>query len=354
METQIVLELPSGPGNPRNSEGSFFATGDNQLHYLYTRYNGTGCEDHAAADLVMRTSADNGKTWDSADRVVVRNDAMNVMSVSVLRLQDGRLALVYVRKQAATDFFCDCRPVIRFSTDEAKTWSDPQYCIHIPGYFVVNNDRLVQLSTGRLLLPTALHRYRDDGTLDSRGIVFFYYSDDAGATWREAPEWILPPQSAQTGLQEPGVVELSDGRLMAWMRTDQGCQYKAFSVDGGLHWSSAIPAPEFPSSTSPLSLKRHSGNRMLYAVWNDYSPYWRQQRLDSSWGRTPLVMACSSTDGATWHSQLKLEDDPACGYCYIAMYFTADALLLGYCCGGQGTEVLQDSRLRRISLVLHN
>lgn len=343
MKSQIVLELPSGPGNPRNSEGAFLPAKDGKLHYFYTRYNGDSWDDHASADIVMRTSGDGGRSWSTSERTVVVNDAMNVMSVSALRLQNGREALVYLRKRKATDFFCDCRPMIRFSDDDGETWSEPRDCIATPGYFVVNNDRLVQLSTGRLLLPAALHR-------DSRGIVFFHYSDDNGATWQEAPDWILPPQHSNTGLQEPGVVELPDGRLLAWMRTDRGCQYKAFSADGGLHWSPAVPAPEFPSPESPLSCKRCPGNQMLYAVWNDHSAYWQQERRPSSWGRTPLVLACSSTNGATWHSQTRLESDPECGYCYIAMHFTADALLLGYCCGGRETAVLQNSRIRRIVL----
>jgi len=52
MET--VLELLSGPGNPRNSEGSFVALKDGRILYVYTHYNGASWHDHASADLASR------------------------------------------------------------------------------------------------------------------------------------------------------------------------------------------------------------------------------------------------------------------------------------------------------------
>ena len=41
---------------------------------------------------------------------------------------------------------------------KAARWSKAVRCIPAPGYFVLNNDRVVQLSTGRLVLPAAFHR----------------------------------------------------------------------------------------------------------------------------------------------------------------------------------------------------
>ena len=43
------------------------------------------------------------------------------MSVSLLRLRDGAIALFYLRKNALDD----CRMVLRLSTDEGKTWGSP-------------------------------------------------------------------------------------------------------------------------------------------------------------------------------------------------------------------------------------
>lgn len=74
-----------------------------------------------------------------------------------------------------------------------------------------------------------------------------FYSDDEGACWSEAPQRLYPEPDNQSGFQEPGVVELSDGAVMQWCRTDCGCQYKAFSRNGGLSWSPVVPARSFPA-----------------------------------------------------------------------------------------------------------
>ena len=360
MET--VLELFSGPGNPRNSEGSFVALRDGRILYVYTRYNGTSWADHASADLASRESRDGGRTWSGTDRIVLANEgSANIMSVSLLRLQDERIALLYLRKDVQADGSTTCLPWLRFSCDEAQTWSAPQRAVHFPGYCVVNNDRLAPLSSGRLLIPIGFHRYtayrkeNDYGvTIDGRSVACFQYSDDSGATWQEAPQWVYPAVgSSRSGLQEPGVVELRDGRVMAWFRTDQGCQYKAFSADLGMTWSAAVPAPEFLSPTAPLSMRRCPRDGRLLAVWCDHSPYWKFVRdAQVSWGRTPLALAWSDDDGRSWGDHQLLETDPAAGFCYTAIHFTADAILLGYCCGGKarGTGILQDSRLVRIPL----
>jgi hypothetical protein len=70
----------------------------------------------------VAAQATGGGPWTSHDEVVIENEAeINVMSVSLNRLQGGRIGLLYLRKNSLTD----CRPVIRFSDDEAGSWSKP-------------------------------------------------------------------------------------------------------------------------------------------------------------------------------------------------------------------------------------
>ena len=117
---------------------------DRGLCLIYTHFTGGGGDD-AAADLAMRISQDRGQTW-SDDRIVVRHaGGLNVMSVSLLRLANGDIALFYLHKTSKED----CRPLMCVSTDEAETWSEPTVCITDEvGYYVLNNDRAVQ-STSR-------------------------------------------------------------------------------------------------------------------------------------------------------------------------------------------------------------
>lgn len=353
----MAFMLKHGENNPRNSEGSFVRLADGKILFIYTRYRGDySSRDHAAADLVRRISADDGETWSEAE-IVVENPARNVMSASLLRLADGRIALVYLVKSdiAGHPGFIDCRPVIRFSSDEAASWSDPVEIVGIPPvYLEVANDRLVQLSSGRLIVPISQKPYLKSVALDA-GSVFFCFSDDGGSTWRRSATVLYPPPWLERGFEEPGVVELADGRIMAWCRTASGCQWKCFSSDGGETWSEMIPAPEFKSPLSPLSMKRHPQTGELWAVWNDHAPE-RAVHFDP-WpggkGRTPLMLARSCDEGATWIDHQALETAPDCGYAYTAMFFTGkDRLLLAYCCGGKSDcdVMLQDSCIRIVEI----
>jgi sialidase-1 len=247
---------------------------------------------------------------------------------------------------------------MRTSADETATWGEPLPCIPAPGYFVVNNDRVVQLGSGRLVAPAAYHRAKHDGegwrdeSVDNRGIVLFFLSDDAGKTWRESRDWLAFPGKCPSGLQEPGVIERRDGALWGWCRTEAGWQYETESHDGGETWS--VPRQSrFRSPCAPLSVKRMPGTGHLLAVWNDHSAVAAHRPTDwksSSWGRTPLTLALSRDDGRSWETVGDIETDPARGFCYTAIHFTDDALLLAYCCGGGKTGVLQDSVIRRVPL----
>ena len=348
--------LKHGADNPRNSEGSFVRLADGRLLLIYTRYRGESFHDHSTADLVQCFSADDGETW-SKPEIVVANPAINVMSVSLLRLADGRIAFLYLIKSGIPGYpnHVDCRPWIRFSADEAATWSDPVEIIGLPpAYVEVANDRLVQLSNGRLLVPISQEPYLKSGAFDA-GTVFFCFSDDGGSTWQRSATVLYPPPWLKRGFQEPGAIELADGRIMAWCRTTSGSQWKCFSSDGGETWSEMIPAPEFKSPISPLSMKRHPETGDLWAVWNDYAPQ-RAVHFDpwrGGMGRTPLVLARSRDEGATWSDHMSLESDPRHGYSYTAMFFLGgDRLLLEYCCGGLPDcgIMLQDSCVRIVEL----
>src|SRR5215469_2852757 len=121
----LIQLLPPGPGNPRNTEGSFITLRDGRILFAYSHFSGGG-GDNDAATIKGRYSADGGLTWNETDIPIVdREGDMNVMSVSFLRLRDGRIALFYLRKNSISD----CRPYLRYSRDEAKTWSEPTLCI---------------------------------------------------------------------------------------------------------------------------------------------------------------------------------------------------------------------------------
>ena len=348
----VVLELDPSENNPRNSEGAFITLQDGTIMFAYTRYYG-GSADHSKADIVGRYSTDGGNTWTEKDQVLVKNDArQNVMSVSLLRLQDGRIALFYLKKNGLHD----CRLVMKTSSDEGKSWTDAILTIPAPGYFVVNNDRVVQLKSGRIIVPTAYHRRKGEDTqdmksFDGRATAIYFISDNSGKTWRESKSlWTLPVAST-SGLQEPGIIELNDGRLFSWARTDQGCQYGMWSFDDGDVWSPPQPT-QFRSPNSPLSMKRIPSNNYLLAIWNDHSGrFILHSTQPETAKRTPLVSAVSSDEGKTWKHFKQIESNPAEGYCYTAIHFVDDSVLLAYCAGDVETKgCLNRLRIRKVKL----
>jgi sialidase-1 len=354
--SRSVLELPPGPGNPRNSEGTFLALRDGRILFIYSRFIGNASSDSAKAQLAARVSADAGDTW-SGDTVIAtpgEDDAMNVMSVSLVRLGNGDIGLFYLLRRS----WHDLRMFVRRSTDEGRTWSAPVVCMPEAGYYVVNNDRVIRLSTGRLVIPAAHHVSLDptrnvSAAVEWRGVARFFLSDDDGRTWRVAPgSCQLPVVHTRSGLQEPGVVELPDGQLWGWARTDLGRQYEMTSADGGEHWTAALPS-RFTSPNSPLSIKRIPGANRLLAVWNPAPGYETRVLVSPGGDRTPLVLATGTGPATGWMPARLLDgaEDPTAGFCYTAMHFTADSVLLAYCAGGTADHSrLSRLRIRKVML----
>jgi len=340
---KIVL-LPPGPGNPRNSEGDFIQLNDGRILFVYTHFTGGG-DDHSAAHLAGRYSSDGGLTWTQEDVLIVPNEGgWNVMSVSLLRLADGRIALFYARKNSLTD----CRPYLRLSEDEAQTWSEPKLCIDDEvGYYVLNNDRVVELSSRRLIVPVALHNTPQYEKPDWDGTIMCYLSDDTGAAWRRSTSRLVgkTPEGRRVTLQEPGVIELKGGRLMMFCRTQSGCQYVCYSEDQGDTWSEFEPS-NIISPCSPASIERIPKTGDLLLVWNNH-----ENVDDAHRGkRTPYNVAVSRDEGKTWEHTKTVEDDPDGWYCYTAVEFLDDHVLLGHCAGNRKTGGLATTQITRFSL----
>ncbi len=340
-----VLALPPSAQNPRNSEGDFILLEDGRLMFAYTRFSGGG-GDHDRASIVARFSTDVGRTWTNEDVEIVANEGdWNVMSVSLLRLQNGMIALFYARKNSLTD----CRPIMRTSTDEGKTWSDPTVCITDEvGYYVLNNDRVVQLKSGRLVLPVALHNKPDYPKPDWNGHIMCYLSDDNGRSWHRSKSVMTATDKADKRLiaQEPGVVQLKDGRLMMFVRSNAGSQLISFSNDSGEIWSPLV-ASNIISPVSPASIERIPSTGDLILVWNnhqDVAPEYVNKR-------SPFNVAISKDEGKTWCHTKTLADNSSGWYCYTAVQIAEDHVLLGHCAGDRRkNNGLAETQITRFSL----
>lgn len=346
------VDFAPRPGRPRSSEGAFLTLNGGDILFCFTAFSGKRARDFTTADIACMRSQDGGRTW-SEETVLFTargHGAMNIMSVSLLRMGDGSIGLFYlVRKN-----WQEMRPVLRRSNDEGKTWSEPAFCVPRDGYFVMNNDRAVRLSSGRIVLPLAEHKVvmgADGQPAFGPAESCFALSDDDGHTWRESADRLdIHATGSPAGLQEPGVVELQNGVLYGWARTELGLQYDFASQDSAVSWS--LPRPSrFTSPLSPMSVKRLGDGRLM-AVWNPIPEYNTRHSDRRTGGRTPLCAAVSADDGQTWSDAVPVEDDPFSGYCYTAIHPVEGGALLAYCAGEaeRDRSCLNRLRIRRLAV----
>jgi hypothetical protein len=319
---------------PRMGEGDVIELRDGRLLLAYSEFYG-GTADHSSARIAARISED-GLNWKPPFEIQPNIGGQNVMSVSFTRLLNGKIAFLYLVKNSNTDLHA----YLRTSEDEASTWSEPVCATPEPGYHVVNNDRLVQLSGGRLIVPACT--YPDIGKRDRNWSTVFY-SDD-GETWARS-ESMLSVQGSRSGMQEPGVIELRDGTLLMFMRCDLGYIYQSRSFDGGLSWSQPEPT-SLVAPVSPSTLKRIPKTGDLLAIWNNRH---RHPESEPFSRRTPLTCAVSRDEGETWTDIRNIEEDRKKTYCYTSVTFVGEKALLTYYISEEtpdGERVLANLKLK--------
>lgn len=361
---RIVCKIATSKENPRNGEGAFAHLKDGGILFAYSRFGGAG-DDHDSCRLYGTVSYDGGESW-SAPKALFDGDenCRNNMSPTLLRLKDGSLGLCYLRKHTCEGGRIACMPVFRRSFDEGKSWGEMIYCVNEPGYYVGTNDASVVFTSGRIVTPVSYVGGPVQGYEVLRGRVRFLCSDDCGSSWFEPYQTIYPPYDDPNGLQEPGILELEDGRLWSWMRTLYGYQYQSFSNDSGASFS--VPAPNLCFSSPDAPMRVRNMGKYAVAVFN---PVGRSvgHNIANSWGggfRSPLAIAVSksgvsglakSADTFNWrtfkefisHCAL-IEDDLTKQYCYPSLIETGDGFLVAYYYDDSG-RILNQTRIVKVT-----
>lgn len=329
---------------PRAGESSTVLLKDGSIMLVYAQFSGN--EDHDFAVIVSRISKDGGINWSQPEILMEKApDALNVMSPSLLRLQNGNIAFLYLQKFSKGN----CIPYMCQSEDEGKTWAAAVPVAKPGKYYVVNNDRLMQTENGRLIIPVAEHSYNTEiDKWEHKSPCGVFYSDDNGLSWNKSKNFItiknsnvVPPSNLKKKIeeewekilnegiccQEPGIVELSGNRLMMWARTSGGYMYRAVSEDGGETWSDFKPVTSIISPLAPQSIKRLPGSSRLVCIYNDHKDL---NFLEENWNwRTPFSIAISDDDGESWDKICDFEDKSH-NYCYASMLFFDGKLLSTY------------------------
>ncbi|NUQ61392.1 MAG: exo-alpha-sialidase [Pirellulales bacterium] len=299
---------PATAQNPRNSESDIIELRDGRLLLGWTEFYAANGADDGAARIVGRVSADGGRTWGDKYTLVENDGRCNVMEVNFLRLKNGDIALLHLKKnvEVGGTQTPDCRVMLRTSRDEGRTFGPAKELTGEKRYVETASGRALRLKTGRILVEC-----------DNMESAFCLISDDDGATWREGK----PVKPSGGGCWEPAAVERTDGRVLMFLRTGLGGQYQTVSEDGGETWGEATLAP-LRGTAAPIAIERIPGTGDLLAIWNN--------DFGSPRARNPLTAAVSRDDGKTWEHFRNVADAAGDAFAYPSVTFAGDRALLTY------------------------
>jgi predicted neuraminidase len=255
---------------------------------LYLVYYGGGGE-YADATAVFGSRLKRGESkW--APPVKIASDPFRSLGNGVVwQAPGGVVWLFYVVRYGGT--WASSRIQVKISRDGALTWSDPSVLALEAGMMVRN--RPIVLANGDYLLPVYHETGEDREVVGPDSTSRFLRFHPKTKQWTSSGEI----RSAKGNIQ-PAPVQIDGNRLIAFCRrgggygpATDGYVVRAESMDGGHTWSEGKDSP-FPNPNSAVDLMKLRSGRLLL-VYNH-----------SMTQRTPLRVAISPDDGATWpHSR---------------------------------------------------
>ena len=137
------LVAPATDTNQRNSEADMLILRDGRVLLAWIDFYGPAGTDWAQARISGRYSSDRGRTWGDKFTLQENIGTMNVMEPDLLRLKSGKVLFLFCRKNSEAD----CRPMVRLSSDDARTLSPAREMpiTPAPSYTGFNHDRAIQL-----------------------------------------------------------------------------------------------------------------------------------------------------------------------------------------------------------------
>ncbi|HBF15669.1 MAG TPA: hypothetical protein DDW30_08350 [Clostridiales bacterium] len=224
-------------------------------------------------------STDGGYTFGEIEDIPKRN-------INMLVLQSGKvLSILRAGSDSARTF------VAYVSSDGCKTFRGP-YGINedTNAYRTAMNGKVMQMSTGRILFVSGETEDENNGEL------WVYYSDNDGVLWKKSRTKF---NYATTGMniQEGSIVELEDGKLRLYARTDSGFLLYSDSSDQGKTWDTDMKTSGFASVVSAFNVTKDRASGAIYLAW-EYNNICDSEAIQ--YPRTRVGLAVSYDNAASW------------------------------------------------------
>ncbi|MDT7799467.1 MAG: sialidase [Actinomycetota bacterium] len=239
------------------------------------------CNDLGAIDLVMKRSADGGKTWSALQTVIKANGDTKGNPAPIVIPGSNRVVLLSTM-QCYTNPACGRIPRVSLSEDNGKTWGAPRVLTTELGFSAAPSWLATGPSHG-IVLTRGAHKGRLVAGMSYSNIGALVYSDDNGSTWHLGAT--DKPSASTMNPQEISVTELADGRVYAAARNQandgdkcllDGTHNRAYAIssDGGATFSTKftfatdLVAPTVEGSTARMSATDTGGkyDRIVFAA----------------------------------------------------------------------------------------
>jgi predicted neuraminidase len=204
----------------------------------------------------------------------------------------------------------------RMHSDDGETWTKPKQLVKGDkgGRGPVRSKPII-LSDGAWLAPCSTELRGWNSFVDR--------SEDGGRTWVRTENFDRKTNKLKgKGSIQPTLWESSPGNVHALVRTSAGKIWRTDSSDGGKTWAPLVET-DLPNNNSGIDVLRLEDGRLLLV----YNP------VGENWGaRTPLDLAVSKDNGATWRTIAHLEHDPdpESEFSYPAIVRSADGIIITY------------------------
>ncbi|RKN59682.1 laminin G [Streptomyces klenkii] len=231
------------------------------------------CGDATDIDVVVKRSADGGRTWGPLEVVDEGRGDTHGNPAPVVDRRSGRITLLTTYNRGRPDAGncdvpCDRTPYVQYSGDDGAHWSEPEDLtreLRPPGWnswYATGPGHGIQLAHGphRGRLVVGLNAESHDGTHGTRGHAnhaALALSDDGGAHWRLGAVDTHAAAPDGTYAQKPSeltVAERADGTVYAGGREQDGTELGnrdfAVSPDGGAAF--AGPFRAVPDLYTPM------------------------------------------------------------------------------------------------------
>lgn len=277
------------------------------------------CGDASDIDLVVKRSADGGKTW--SELQVVWNDSTNTCGnpAPVVDQQTGKVILIstwnlgadHEKDIIAGKSINTRRVFVLGSDDDGHTWSAAREITADVkksnwAWYATGPGKGIQLTkgkrAGRLVIPC-----NHIVVKSAKNYSHVIYSDDAGNSWK------LGGITKQDSVNESTVAELSNGKLMLNMRNASKKRQRqvAISKNAGKSWSKIKPDTVL---IEPVC----EGNLLSY-TYAGKPPALLFSNPASTTTRTQMTLRVSYDNGKTWAGKKLLYAGPSAYSCLTVL-----------------------------------